>query len=208
MLPFFFHADKNKSVFAASLSLSLSQHFPFDPTPTPTISVSCSPRRGGEGGVGGGQDVFVVMVTDGCACFTKTSCCHTSAAEHLQKNNSKHQDGRTWEYDKITSSKQSNRCLSRSRAWVFQMALWRTKRLIGWYNRKTGLYLNVEGSGAGDDLKQVVSQQEIPDGHTQRKVNVLDYTVAEGRALHSNVYCTICNSLFYNICINKVTSHS
>ena len=36
--------------------------------------------------------------------------------------------------------------------------------------RSIGLmYLNVEGPGAGDDLKQVVSQQEIPDGQTQRK---------------------------------------
>lgn len=27
------------------------------------------------------------------------------------------------------------------------------------------IYLNVEGSGDGDDLKQVVSQQEVTDGH-------------------------------------------
>lgn len=39
---------------------------------------------------GGGQDVIVVMVTDGCARFT-------SVAEHLQSNSSKHQDGYTWE---------------------------------------------------------------------------------------------------------------
>lgn len=35
-----------------------------------------------------------------------------------------------------------------------------------WLVFKMGLYLNVEGSGAGDDLKQVVSQKEIPDGDT------------------------------------------
>lgn len=33
------------------------------------------------------------------------------------------------------------------------------------YNTKTGFYLNVEGSVGGDDLKQVVSQEKISDGH-------------------------------------------
>lgn len=45
-----------------------------------------------------------------------------------------------------------------------------------------GFYLNVEGSVGGDDLKQVVSQEKISDGHkliiNKKKISVFYVNVS------------------------------
>lgn len=38
------------------------------------------------------------------------------------------------------------------------------------YKRRTRFYLNVERSVTGDDLKEVVSKQELPDGRKKLKL--------------------------------------
>lgn len=35
-----------------------------------------------------------------------------------------------------------------------------------------GFYLNVEGSEACDDLEQVVSQKQVPDGHNSKNIKI------------------------------------
>lgn len=135
---------------------------------------SQTPRQLFSQGRGGGTDIIVVMVTDGCAPFTKTNfACslkkrlrHTSAAEHLEKNMSTDQDGVNGEYRaslflfkylKI----QQGRSLHFMNAGLFLMSV---------YKRRTRFYLNVESSATGDDLKEVVSQQELPDGRKKLKL--------------------------------------
>lgn len=70
MLPFFSFTDKNKNTLGCSLSLSASLSLSLPPLPI--LSDPC--RRSqlfSQGSVG--QDVIVVMVTDGCTRFTKTN---------------------------------------------------------------------------------------------------------------------------------------
>lgn len=39
---------------------------------------------------------------------------------------------------------------------------------------ETAFYLNVEGSEACDDLKQVVPQKQVPGGHISKKILKVD----------------------------------
>ncbi len=117
VLPFFSWTDKNKSALRCSLSpsicVSLCVSLPVLPFLSDPLSRSQLFSHGGAG-----QDVIVVMVTDGCARFTKTnfSCCEkrphaTHQQQSIYSKQLKHQDGYTWEENKPLCSNYLTTCV-------------------------------------------------------------------------------------------------
>ena len=73
---------------------------------------------------------------------------------------SKHQDRYTWEYTGVAKNKE--RAFS-----SFTQCNTSVITLKQCDGEKPGFYLDIESSGAGDDLKKVVSEQEVPDRHRE-----------------------------------------
>ena len=114
------------------------------------------------------------MVTDGRARFTKTnfsrsftrSWCHTSAAEQKTSEN-------------IRTPATTDRLCS-----FIQICI-NTRFQKSSVSVETDFYLNVEGSGAGDDFEQVVSQQEIPES----KNHPVETQELRGRVMCKAIIC-------------------
>lgn len=144
----------------------------------PALPIWSSPQRLRQlfsQGRGGGTDIIVVMITDGCAPFTKTNfaCSLKKAtAPHFssrafRENMSTDQDGVTREY---RASLFLFKCLKIQQGHSLHFMNAGLFLMSAVYKRRTRFYLNVERSVTGDDLKEVVSKQELPDGCKKLKL--------------------------------------